>query len=71
MTVAPMMKSMLKTADPTIALIPISFVASGDIKLIPEEKSSGADDPAAMNVAPATSSLRLSLSHIFSNEATK
>ena len=30
-----------------------------------------ADDPAAMNVAPATSSLRLSLSQIFSNEATK
>ena len=54
-----------------MALMPISFVASGEIKLMPEEKSSGADDPAAMNVAPATSSLKLSLSQIFSNDATK
>ena len=54
-----------------MALMPISFVASGEIKLIPEEKSSGADEPAAIKVAPATSSLKLSLSHIFSSEETK
>tara|TARA_B110000003_G_scaffold81318_1_gene83064 strand:+ start:2671 stop:3540 length:870 start_codon:yes stop_codon:yes gene_type:complete len=35
------------------------------------EASSGADEPAAMNVAPATSSLKPNASQIFSNEATK
>ena len=34
-------------------------------------KSSGAEDPAAMNVAPATSSDRLSFSEMTSNEGTK
>ena len=36
-----------------------------------EVNSSGADDPAAMNVAPATSSLKLSFSEMASNDGTK
>lgn len=36
-----------------------------------EVNSSGAEDPAAMKVAPATSSLRSSLSEIASSEGTK
>ena len=53
-----MTKRMLKTADPTMVPMPTSFLA----KKIPiiEVKSSGADPPAAMNVAPATSGVILS-----------
>merc|ERR1719258_54793 len=36
-----------------------------------EVKSSGADEPAAMKVAPATSDDRLSASEISSSEVTK
>lgn len=36
-----------------------------------EVNNSGADDPAAMNVAPATSSLNWSLSEMASREGTK
>merc|ERR1719331_2047196 len=36
-----------------------------------EVKSSGADEPAAMNVAPATSGDRPSASEISSSDATK
>ena len=50
---AAMTKRMLKTADPTIVPIPTSFLA----KKMPiiEVNSSGADPPAAIKVAPATS----------------
>ena len=53
-----MTKRMLKTADPTMVPMPTSFLA----KKMPiiEVKSSGADPPAAMNVAPATSGVILS-----------
>ena len=36
-----------------------------------EVKSSGAEEPAAINVAPATSSLKLSFSEIASRDGTK
>ena len=51
----------LKTADPTIVPTPTSdsFVAAAN-----EVKSSGADDPAAIKVAPATSSERF---NVYSN----
>ena len=50
----PMTKRMLKTADPTMVPMPTSLLAMKTPKR--EVKSSGADPPAAMNVAPATSS---------------
>lgn len=49
---------------PTPTSLPVPALAT-------EMKSSGADDPAAMKVAPATSSLKLSLSDIASNDAIK
>lgn len=49
-----MTKRMLKTADPTIVPMPTSEKATKTP--ITEVNSSGADPPAAMKVAPATSS---------------
>ena len=50
-----MTNKMLKTADPTIVPMPTSlFAMNTPIILV---KSSGADPPAAMKVAPATSGL--------------
>ena len=50
-----MTNRMLNTADPTIVPIPTSFLAMKTPMM--EVKSSGADPPAAMKVAPATSGL--------------
>ena len=61
------MIKMLNTAEPTMVATPSSFVALSDAKDIVEVKSSGADEPAAMNVAPATSSLSPSFSHMISS----
>lgn len=49
-----MTKSMLKTADPTMVPVPTSPLAMKTPRRA--VKSSGAEDPAAMKVAPATSS---------------
>lgn len=49
---------------PTPTSLPVSIPAT-------EVKSSGAEDPAAINVAPATSSLSWSLSEIASKDGTK
>merc|ERR1719193_2466721 len=65
----PMTKRMLKTADPTMVPMPTSLLAMKTPKR--EVKSSGADPPAAMNVAPATSSDSDSFSAIISSEGTK
>ena len=46
---------MLKTAEPTIVPIPTSLWAMNTPIIL--VKSSGADPPAAINVAPATSGL--------------
>ena len=66
---AAMTKRTLKTAEPTMVPKPMSDL---DTKTpITEVKSSGAEPPAAMKVAPATSSLRLSDSQIFSRLLSK
>ena len=62
---------MLKTAEPTMVATPSSLVALSETKDIVDVNSSGADDPAAMNVAPATSSLSPSFSHMISSEGVK
>ena len=56
------------SAHPTMVPMPTSLSTPTPAT---EVKSSGAEDPAAMNVAPATSSLRSSLSEIASSEGTK
>ena len=65
-----MTKRTLKTADPIMVPKPIS-----DSAKVPKsaENNSGADPPAAMRVAPATSMLRLScrLEDISSRAGTK
>ena len=71
MTVAATMIKMLNTAEPTMVATPSSFVALSDTKDIVEVKSSGADEPAAINVAPATSSLSPSFSHMISSDGAK
>ena len=71
MTVAPMMMRMLKMADPTMVPTPISDPACGEMRDTVDEASSGADEPAAMNVAPATSSLSSSTSQMISSAGTK
>ena len=64
-----MTKRTLKTAEPTIVPTPCS---PGAMKMVTSEvKSSGADEPAAMNVAPATSSESSSFSEIFSSDEQK
>ena len=50
---AAMTNKMLKTAEPTIVPIPTSLLATKTPMIL--VKSSGADPPAAMKVAPATS----------------
>ncbi|TRY67508.1 hypothetical protein TCAL_16956 [Tigriopus californicus] len=52
---AAMTKRILNTADPTMVPIPTSLLAMNTPMM--EVKSSGADPPAAMKVAPATSGL--------------
>ena len=65
----PMMTQILKTAEPTIVPTPCS---PGSTKMVMSAvKSSGADEPAAMNVAPATSSERLSAAEICSSDSQK
>ena len=64
-----MTKRILNTADPTMVPIPTSENAMNTP--ITEVKSSGADPPAAMKVAPATSSLIPSFSMMTSSEGTK
>jgi hypothetical protein len=49
----PITRVMLKTADPTTPLTPISSLATNTP--MTDVASSGAEDPAAMKVAPATS----------------
>ena len=50
---------------------PISDPASGEMSDTVDAASSGADDPAAMNVAPATSSESWSTSQMISSAGTK
>ena len=68
---APMMMRMLKMAEPTIVPTPISEPASGEMSDTVDAASSGAEDPAAMNVAPATSSESWSTSQMISSAGTK
>ena len=65
----PMTKRMLKTADPTMVPIPTSEKEMNTP--MTDVKSSGADPPAAMKVAPATSSEHPMTSMITSREGTK
>lgn len=60
---------MLKVAEPTIVPIPTLFWAMNTP--MTEVKNSGADPPAAMNVAPATSSDSDNFSVRTSREGTK
>ncbi|KNC33814.1 hypothetical protein FF38_10820 [Lucilia cuprina] len=65
----PITNSILKTAEPTIVPMPTS---SNDTKTpITLVNNSGALPPAAMNVAPATSSVMPNFSMITSKEGTK
>ena len=70
-SVAAMMMRMLNTAEPTMVEMPSSLVALLETSDIVELKSSGAEEPAAMNVAPATSSDRFSFSQITSRDGVK
>ena len=64
-----MTKSTLKTADPTMVPKPMS---DRDTNWpMNDVASSGADPPAAMSVAPDTSSLRFHFSEMTSRDATK
>ena len=65
----PMMQQRLKTAEPTMVPTPTSFLTAKTP--INDVKSSGADEPAAMKVAPATSGERERSSESCSSEATK
>ena len=65
------MMRMLKMAEPTIVPTPISDPASGEMSDTVDAASSGADEPAAMNVAPATSSESWSTSQMISSAGTK
>ena len=71
MMVHAMMIKMLNTALPTMVATPSSFVAFDDTSDIVDVNSSGAEDPAAMNVAPATSSLRFNRAQITSSDGVK
>ena len=71
MAVIPMIMSTLKTAEPTMVPMPISLQVCVLSRDMSEEKSSGAEDPAAMKVAPATSSDRCSLSEMTPRDPTK
>ena len=63
-----MTKSTLKTALPTIVPKPIAVSWKVATALV---KSSGAEPPAAMKVAPATSSLRCRTSQMAEREHSK
>ena len=65
----PMTKRMLKTAEPTMVPMPTS---ENEMKTpMTEVNSSGAEPPAAMNVAPATSSEQPIDSMMTSRDGTK
>ena len=64
----PMTKRTLKTAEPTIVPKPTADCVNVPMS---EVKSSGAEPPAAMKVAPATSGESLSSSMISSSDGTK
>jgi len=66
----PMTKSTLKMAEPTMAAMPTSL-GSGRMEPTREVKNSGAEPPAAMKVAPATSGERPSAFDMQSSEGTK
>jgi len=70
-TVVPMMTRILNTALPTMVPTPMALSVPLFINDMALDASSGAEDPAAMNVAPATSSLRPKTSQIFSSDPTK
>ena len=63
-TMLPIMPATYPTIVPTPTSVSTATPAT-------EVKSSGADDPAAMNVAPATSSDRFNFSEITSKDGTK
>ena len=65
----PMTKRTLKTAEPTMVPMPTSFCAMKTPRI--EVESSGAEPPAAMKVAPATSSLSLSAEVMASSADSK
>ena len=65
----PTTNRILKTAEPTMA--PIPALVSLTNMPTREMKTSGADEPAAMNVAPATSWSRFSLWPMSSSEGMK
>ena len=60
---------MLKTAEPTIVPIPTSLTAMKTPMM--DVNNSGADPPAAMKVAPATSGVIPNFSVMTSREGTK
>ena len=62
------MMLMLNTAEPTMVPTPTSLSKATPAM---EVNSSGAEEPAAMNVAPATSSERFNSSEMTSNDGTK
>mmetsp|Transcript_43446 Transcript_43446/g.81153 ORF Transcript_43446/g.81153 Transcript_43446/m.81153 type:complete len:277 (+) Transcript_43446:433-1263(+) len=66
---APMTKSTLNTAEPMIVPVPMSL--SVIMAPIRDVKNSGAEPPAAMNVAPATSGESSRTSEITSSAGTK
>ena len=68
MALTAMMTRRLNTADPTI--VPMPMLDLNTNVSMKDVISSGADEPAAMNVAPATSSLRFSRLQITSREGT-
>ena len=67
--VIPTITQMLKTAEPTIVPTPCSPGARNTVMI--DVKSSGAEEPAAMKVAPATSSESESADEIRSSDSQK
>ena len=68
---APMMTRILKRAEPTMVPAPMSAWLPGLRTAINEVKSSGALEPTAMKVAPATSEGSLSFLAMMSRDSTK
>mmetsp|Transcript_120571 Transcript_120571/g.240074 ORF Transcript_120571/g.240074 Transcript_120571/m.240074 type:complete len:101 (-) Transcript_120571:262-564(-) len=66
----PMTNSTLNTAEPTIAAMPTSD-GVGESAPTTEVKNSGAEPPAAIKVAPATSADNPSFREITSRDGTK
>ncbi len=74
MSESPIMTKILKIAEPTIVPEPIFslLLAQKMVKIAKIlVKSSGAELPTAINVAPVTSDESFNFSEIFSNAATK